>query len=262
MSEKKNSDIIKQEDHAKVEKYSTFEEFNENTLRVRRNLLIFSVIALFYKLSGATLTDKFSLLGMEFEHINPEMIDLFLLCIVGYHFVHFIWLAYEHSHHHIISYMATFEFEDEKVSSFTSVKKIVEKMKEKNEQLKIKNSEVHEKNLEQMKKRYEQQKKEYEQLKIFDEEFEKLRLELGTDEEFEKLRLELGALENFIKESAIKLEESAIMYEALKSKIKELESFKKEAEDQFIKINKWRYFLIETSFPSLIGIFAVFVLVL
>lgn len=60
MSEKKNSDIIEQEDHAKVEKYSTFEEFNENTLRVRRNLLIFSVIALFCKLSGATLTGKSS----------------------------------------------------------------------------------------------------------------------------------------------------------------------------------------------------------
>ena len=44
MSEKKNSDIIKQE--AQVEKNSTFEEFNENTLRVRRNLLIFSVITL------------------------------------------------------------------------------------------------------------------------------------------------------------------------------------------------------------------------
>ena len=41
MSEKKNSDIIKQEDHAPVKKNSTFEEFNENTLRVRRNLLIF-----------------------------------------------------------------------------------------------------------------------------------------------------------------------------------------------------------------------------
>ena len=58
MSEKKNSDIIKQE--AQAEKNSTFEEFNENTLRVRRNLLIFSVIALFYKLSGATLTGKSS----------------------------------------------------------------------------------------------------------------------------------------------------------------------------------------------------------
>ena len=82
MSEKKNSDITKQEDHAPVEKNSTFEEFNENTLRVRRNLLIFSVIALFYKLSGATLTGKSSFLGLEFEHIDPEMIDLFLLVLL------------------------------------------------------------------------------------------------------------------------------------------------------------------------------------
>jgi hypothetical protein len=241
MSEKKNSDIIKQEDHAKVEKYSTFEEFNENTLRVRRNLLIFSVIALFYKLSGATLTGKSSFLGLEFEHTDPKMIDLFLLCIVGYHLVHFIWLACEHSHHHIISYMATFGFENEKVSSFTSAKKIIEKMKEENEQLKIKYSEVHEKNLEQI-------KKEYEQLKIF-------------DEEFEKLVLKLGGVENYIKESTIKLESSKKMVEALESEIKELESIKNKFEVRFIIINKWRYHLLETYLPSLIGIFAALVLV-
>lgn len=98
MGEKKNSDIIKQE--AQVEKNSTFEEFNENTLRVRRNLLIFSVIALFYKLSGATLTGKSSFLGLEFEHIDPEMIDLFLLWIVGYHCFHFLLLVFEHNEHH------------------------------------------------------------------------------------------------------------------------------------------------------------------
>ena len=98
MSEKKNSDIIKQE--APVEKNSTFEEFNENTLRVRRNLLIFSVIALFYKLSGATLTGKSSFLGLEFEHIDPEMIDLFLLWIVDYHLIHFLWLVFEHNEHY------------------------------------------------------------------------------------------------------------------------------------------------------------------
>lgn len=100
MSEKKNSDIIKQEGHAPVKKNSTFEEFNENTLRVRRNLLIFSVIALFYKLSGATLTGKSSFLGLEFEHIDPEMIDLFLLWIIIYHYIHFLWLVFEHNEHH------------------------------------------------------------------------------------------------------------------------------------------------------------------
>ena len=100
MSEKKNSDIIKQE--AQVEKNSTFEEFNENTLRVRRNLLIFSVIALFYKLSGATLTGKSSFLGLEFEHTDPEMIDLFLFWIIFYHFIHFFWLVFEHNDYYVL----------------------------------------------------------------------------------------------------------------------------------------------------------------
>ncbi|MFM6972513.1 MAG: hypothetical protein ACKO46_03510 [Alphaproteobacteria bacterium] len=55
MPESKDLDLFKQKDSVNVEKYSTFENFDENTHRVRRNLLIFSVIALFYKLSGATL---------------------------------------------------------------------------------------------------------------------------------------------------------------------------------------------------------------
>ncbi len=103
MSENKELNSSKQKDSAKVDEYSTFENFDENTHRVRRNLLIFSVIALFYKLSGATLTGKFSFLGLEFDHIDHEMIDLFLFWIVGYHLIHFVWLALEHYQHNIIS---------------------------------------------------------------------------------------------------------------------------------------------------------------
>ena len=177
MSEKKNSDIIKQE--AQAEKNSTFEEFNENTLRVRRNLLIFSVIALFYKLSGATLTGKSSFLGLEFEHTDPEMIDLFLLWIVIYHYIHFFWLAYEHLYHHITSYL---------------------------------------------------------------------------DEEFEKLGLRLEELENGTKENPNKYKS-----EVMDSEIKKLVSLRRNWRMRFIKINKWRYRLIETSLPLLIGFFAVIV---
>ena len=222
MSEKKNSDIIKQEDHAKVEKYSTFEEFNENTLRVeefnentlrvRRNLLIFSVIALFYKLSGATLTGKSSFLGLEFEHTDPEMIDLFLLCIVGYHLIHFMWLAYEHIEHYKISYLTMFGVENKELSLFTSTKK----------------------RYEQTKKIYEQTKKRYEQSKIKNSEVSK---------DIEKIGLELEEMEDLIKESTAKFE-----------------NIKKESEARFIKLNWWRHFLIEVSFPLLIGIFASFVL--
>jgi len=237
MSENKNSDIIKQE--AQAEKNSTFEEFNENTLRVRRNLLIFSVIALFYKLSGATLTGKSSFLGLEFEHIDPEMIDLFLLWIVGYHLIHFIWLASEHTHHYIINSMSSMATENKEVNLFPSTKKIVEKMKKENEQLKIKNSEVHKKNLEQA-------KKEYEQFKI-------------TNSEMDR---KIENAENYIKENATKLEIFKNKFEAIEIKMKELESFINKFKVRLIIINKWRYYLMETYLPSLIGFFAFLVLVL
>lgn len=102
MSENKDLNSSKQKDSAKVDKYSTFENFDENTHRVRRNLLIFSVIALFYKLSGATLKKESSFFGLQFENVNPEMIDLFLLWIVIYHLIHFAWLAFEHCQHNIV----------------------------------------------------------------------------------------------------------------------------------------------------------------
>ena len=222
MSEKKNSDITKQEDHAPVEKNSTFEEFNENTLRVRRNLLIFSVIALFYKLSGATLTGKSSFLGLEFEHIDPEMIDLFLLWIVGYHLIHFIWLAHEHSAYHHTKYLRMLGgvekvrvekkgFENTKIgiwwSSQISIrKKRTDKIRKNLEKVKLKNLE----GIEEIE----------EELKIIEAEYENYKKEIW------------GIFESIIKKS----------------------------EERFIKINWWRHFLIETTFPSLIVIFASFVL--
>ncbi|MFM8186079.1 MAG: hypothetical protein ACKN9I_04045, partial [Alphaproteobacteria bacterium] len=93
MPESKDLDLFKQKDSVNVEKYSTFENFDENTHRVRRNLLIFSVIALFYKLSGATLTDKSSFFDLEFKDVDIVWVDLFLLWIVIYHLIHFLWLA-------------------------------------------------------------------------------------------------------------------------------------------------------------------------
>lgn len=88
---------------------------------------------MFYKLSGATLTGKSSFLGLEFEHTDPEMIDLFLFWIIFYHFIHFFWLASEHTHHYIISSMAT---ENKEVNLFPSTKKIIEKTKKEYEKTK------------------------------------------------------------------------------------------------------------------------------
>ena len=117
MSENKELNSSKQKDSAKVDEYSTFENFDENTHRVRRNLLIFSVIALFYKLSGATLTGKFSFLGLEFDHIDHEMIDLFLFWIVAYHLIHFTWLELEHFARHKTRYSKKLRVENKEVTN-------------------------------------------------------------------------------------------------------------------------------------------------
>jgi len=222
MSEKKNSDIIKQE--AQAEKNSTFEEFNENTLRVRRNLLIFSVIALFYKLSGATLTGKSSFLGLEFEHTDPEMIDLFLLWIVGYHLIHFMWLAHEHSAYHHTKYLTMLGgvekvrvekkgIENTKIGIWWSLRRSITRKKTEEIRKKLEKVKLKIKNLEGIEKIEEE-------LKIIEAECENYKKEMW------------GIFESIIKKS----------------------------EERFIKINWWRHFLIETTFPSLIGIFASFVL--
>ncbi|MFZ9180685.1 MAG: hypothetical protein ACO201_02315 [Rickettsiales bacterium] len=221
MSENKELDISKQKYSAKVDKYSRFENFDENTLRVRRNLLIFSVIALFYKLSGATLTGKFSFLGLEFDHIDHEMIDLFLLWIVCYHLIHFMWLAHDHfvAYHH--KYLATIM--QEKVDKMRFEKKVFENTKIAiwwNLQISI------------MRKRTEEIRKKLEKVKL-----EKI------EEIEEELKIIEAEYENYNKEIW-----------------RTFESIIKKSEERFIKINRWRHVLIETTFPSLIGIFASFVL--
>jgi hypothetical protein len=222
MSEKKNSDIIKQE--AQVEKNSTFEEFNENTLRVRRNLLIFSVIALFYKLSGATLTGKSSFLGLEFEHTDPEMIDLFLLWIVGYHLIHFMLLAHEHSTYH----------DTKRLTILGGIEKVrVEKKGFENTKIGIRWSS----RISISKKRTDKIRKNLEKVKL------KIKNLEGIEKIEEELKIIEAECENYKKE----------MWRIFESIIKK-------SEERFIKINWWRHFLIETTFPSLIGIFASFVL--
>lgn len=94
--EKNKSDSEKSNSELNPKDYTIIEDFPESTHRARRNLLIFAIIALFYKLSGASPTGKFSFLGLELEHVDVSKIPLFLGGTVLYHLFHFAWLAFEH----------------------------------------------------------------------------------------------------------------------------------------------------------------------
>ncbi len=73
------------------------DDFSENSHRVRRNLLIFSFIGIFYKLSGAKVSEKgISLYGLEFDKIDESFISIGLYCVIFYHLYHFSLIAIAH----------------------------------------------------------------------------------------------------------------------------------------------------------------------
>lgn len=87
-----------------VQNFLPIEDFPESSHRVRRNLMIFASLALFYKFSDARFKSECSnILGFGFENIGERSISVSLFLIVLYHFFHFFWLAFEHiMHNHIL----------------------------------------------------------------------------------------------------------------------------------------------------------------
>ena len=67
------------------------EEFSDDTLRIRRNLLIISSICLIYKVNGLQISPDSAFLGIKFLNFDSEKIDLTLSAFIFYHFIHFLW---------------------------------------------------------------------------------------------------------------------------------------------------------------------------
>jgi hypothetical protein len=87
-----------------VAENATIDDFTENAHRVRRNLILFGIICLFYKLTGATIGKKINIMGVDFTNPNNDFhhfFNFFLIVILIYHFVHFLWLVFEHWIYHI-----------------------------------------------------------------------------------------------------------------------------------------------------------------
>ncbi len=85
--------------------------FSENAQTVRRNLIFFSAIAIFYKLSEASIdTEKsVNIFGLILKGINDQYLSLALAIICLYHLCHFIFFVFEHliEHNHLTSKIKT-----------------------------------------------------------------------------------------------------------------------------------------------------------
>lgn len=71
-------------------------DFSENTLRMRRNLLIFCSISLFYKLNGLTIATDSIFFGVKFENLTNDAVNVALFALITYHFIHFLLNSFDH----------------------------------------------------------------------------------------------------------------------------------------------------------------------
>lgn len=84
-------------DKKEVDGKLIIDDLSENAHRVRRNLLIFSFVAIFYKLSGASISENgVSFYGINFQHIDENFISIGISLIVFYHLFHFLLIAIAH----------------------------------------------------------------------------------------------------------------------------------------------------------------------
>lgn len=71
-------------------------EFPENTIKVRRNLLLASSISIFLILGGARLDTESAILGFKFIGATDAHVRTGLLLVTGYFFIHFLWLTWDY----------------------------------------------------------------------------------------------------------------------------------------------------------------------
>ena len=79
----------------KVLKEPVFIQFTDETINIRRNLIITSFVTLIYKLSDLITT--FTPLGITIDKNSSSSNDLdtIFCCIVVYHFIHFFWQSWD-----------------------------------------------------------------------------------------------------------------------------------------------------------------------
>lgn len=72
------------------------EDFSDNTLRIRRNLLAVTSVALFYKLGGLSINSTSALFGIKLDGLTPDKVDWAFFLALCYLFAHFLWNSLDH----------------------------------------------------------------------------------------------------------------------------------------------------------------------
>lgn len=90
----KGRTMTKEERKAKAEAslLSPFmDDFPENTIKIRRNLLAVAILALFYKLGDLKVAKDSTFLGVKLEGLTQCHIDIAFGLFLSYFILHFLW---------------------------------------------------------------------------------------------------------------------------------------------------------------------------
>jgi hypothetical protein len=79
-----------------------FVTLSENCTKVRRNLLVLSTAAIFIKYFNIQITNA-SALGMQFQGLTTESIEILLFILITYKLISFSWVAIDETRHWIIT---------------------------------------------------------------------------------------------------------------------------------------------------------------
>jgi len=82
------------EELEKVEKIlgkPIFISFTEDSLKMRRNLLIVGSVSLVYKINCLVISKDATFLGIKFEKLNNAIVDQALFWLLIYLLIHFVW---------------------------------------------------------------------------------------------------------------------------------------------------------------------------
>ncbi|MEH6478014.1 MAG: hypothetical protein V7727_20145, partial [Sneathiella sp.] len=70
-----------------------FLSFSDEILKIRRNMLILTLIAYAVALSGATVDQSISFYGLKLTNLTTFKLQIGITILISYHIVHFTWLG-------------------------------------------------------------------------------------------------------------------------------------------------------------------------
>ena len=84
--ENKNRNELRTTSRSKLETMITFNGFSDEHKRMKRNIIIISILVIFYKVENISINSS-KIFGIKLEYIQEKSFDILLVSIIFYHLI-------------------------------------------------------------------------------------------------------------------------------------------------------------------------------